>query len=287
MATDDISVIADHNQTIRKINIEIARENSECQQIIGRLKEIEHFLEQFGFLTFGRDFVVKNIGQKIKYFSVNGLMTSVELTMGNIISCCESVCIADANTLLRKYRDDLFFYLYISTYNNLNVGSAQAKSMEIQITKWLKNELADFQIGQVLKAIVSVPKLQDAAIKYHLKESFQKIGENLNNYVHGNGYAFYNRNANGYREKEIEIELRRIENNARYMTIVFLMLLIIISPLSAMSTDYTDYLECGDIPPEEALYWIAPFVDRFVKENISLIDANCLEYLRENTDMQI
>lgn len=287
MESENVFMSASHSQSIRQINVELVKRDVKCQHIISKLKKIEHFLGQFGFLTFGRDYVVKSIDQNMMFFSINGVMTSLELTMGNIVSCCESACIADANTLLRKYRDDLFFYLYISAYNSLSENSEQAKSMGVQVAKWLKNDLADFQIGQVLKDVASVPMLRDAVTKYHLKESFQKISENLNNYVHSNGYAFYNRNANAYREDEMSNELRMIENNARYMTIVFLLLLIICSPLSVMSVDYIDYLECNETPPEDSQYWVAPFVERFVKDNISLIDSNCLEYLRENTTMQI
>ena len=287
MKPDNVFISASHRQSIRQINVEHVKRDNKCQYIISRLREIEYFLEQFGFLTFGRDYVVKIIEQKVTYFSISGVMTSLELTMGNIISCCESACIADANTLLRKYRDDLFFYLYISAYNGLSEDSEQAKSMGLQVAKWLKNDLADFQIGQVLKAVALVPKIQNTVTKYHLKESFQRISENLNNYVHSNGCAFYNRNANAYKEDEISNELRMLENNARYMTIVFLLLLIICSPLSVMSVDYIDYLDCNETPPENSQYWVAPFVEHFVKDNISLIDSNCLEYLRENTMMQI
>ncbi len=287
MKSENIFTSTSHSQSIRQINAECVKRDDKCQYIISKLREIEYFLGQFGFLTFGRDYVVKIIDQKITYFSINGVMTSLELTMGNIVSCCESACIADANTLLRKYRDDLFFYLYISAYNSLSEDSKQAKSMGIQVTKWLKNDLADFQIGQVLKAVASVPKLQNAVTKYRLKESFQRISENLNNYVHSNGYTFYNRNINAYKEDEMSNELRMLENNARYMTIVFLFLMIICSPLSVMSVDYIDYLDCNETPPENSQYWVAPFVEHFVKDNISLIDSNCLEYLRENTTMQI
>lgn len=53
-----------------------------------------------------------------------------------------------------------------------------------------------------------------------------------------------------------------------------------------MSEDYIDCLELNLTPPKDSQYWVASFVERFVKENISLIDTNCLDYLRENTIMQ-
>lgn len=273
---------ADCNQTIRQMNAEFVERDSKYQQFINELRKIEEFLRDFGFLTFGRDIV---FGPSV-FFSLNNIITSLELTLGSVVVCCESACIADANTLLRKYRDDLFFYLYISVYNSLDKHSEKAKVMEAKITKWLNNDLADFQISQVLKAIAMAPQLRDAILKFNLKESFQKMGDALNNYVHSNGYTYYNHNANSYKEGELAVELRKIGDKARYMTVVFLLLLIFCSPMSVMSEDYIDYLDLNISPPQNSQYWVAPFVEHFIRENISFIDTNCLEYLRENTMMQ-
>ena len=286
MVIENIFESTDGNLTIRQANSRFVEQNHECQQVISKLREIETFLERFGFLTFGRDFVFGSPGQKIMFFSLNNVITSLELTMGSVITCCESACIADANTLLRKYRDDLFFYLYVSVYSSHYKYSEEGKPMADQIMKWLNNDLSDFRISEVLKAIGTVPQLRDAVLKYNLKESFQQIGDALNNYVHSNGYAYYNRNANAYKESELSVELRKLGDKARYITVVFLFLLIFCSPLSVMSEDYIDFLDVNEIPPKNSQYWVAPFVEHFVKENISLIDANCLDYLRKNTLMQ-
>lgn len=277
----------DCDLTIRQANTRFVKQNSECQQAINKLREIEKFLDEFGFLMFGRDFVFVASEENTIFFSLSSVMISLELTMGSIIACCESACIADANTLLRKYRDDLFFYLYISVYESLDKCSEKAKTMATKIIRWLNNDLANFHIDQVLKAIASAPQLSDAVMKYNLKESFQKIGAALNSYVHSNGYAYYNRNANTYKGNELSAELKKLEENVRYMTIVFLLLLVFCSPLSIMTTDYIDFLEVNETPSENSQYWVAPFVDQFIKENISLIDMNCLDYLRENTLMQL
>ncbi len=78
------------------------------------------------------------------------ISTSCELTAGSIVSCCESGCIADAYSLLRKYRDDLFFYLYIvvfDTCNKLENKSPAIAQMETNIERWINNGLDDLHIG--------------------------------------------------------------------------------------------------------------------------------------------
>ena len=53
-----------------------------------------------------------------------------------------------------------------------------------------------------------------------------------------------------------------------------------------MSEDDIDYLDFGETPPEGSQYWVAPFIIQFIEENISLIDDQCLAYLKNNTQMQ-
>ena len=275
-------------QTLRQISAQCIEKNPECQKILDSLRKTENFLDDFRFLTLERGFIRIVSDNDVWVFSLSRIATSLTLTMGSIISCCESACIADANTLLRKYRDDLFFYLFISTYNGFDANSKEAKSLANQIIKWLNNDLTDLQIGQVLKAIAQVPQIKDAVEKYKLKKSFDAIGKALNNYVHSNGRSYYNQRYADYilNDKLID-EIRKIESNARYITVTFLLLLIICSPGSIMAEDYIDYLDCNETPPANSQYWVAPFIEQFVKQNISLIDPNCLEYLRENTEMQI
>ncbi len=76
-----------------------------------------------------------------------------------------------------------------------------------------------------------------------------------------------------------------IEYDMRFITVTFLFLLTICSPLAIMSTDYTDFLDMRETPPEGSQYWVAPFVTDFFKSNLDLIDKSCIEYLKENTFM--
>ena len=175
------------DSTIRKINETEMASNAEGKAVLCDLRKIEQFLSNFRFLSFGRDFVLcENYA-----ISLQRIMTSVELTVGSIISCCEAACLADANTLLRKYRDDLFFYLYISVYDSsLKLGSDEAKidRMKKQIEHWLKNSLSYLHIGEILKEIGTFPKTREAVKKYDLQSFFDDIGDRLNNFVHSNGY---------------------------------------------------------------------------------------------------
>lgn len=274
----------DVNISIRKKNKFDVLHNRKCDELINELKAVETFLEDMQYLSAGRNYVHCE-----KFvFSLQRVLISAELTMGSIISCCESACIADAYSLLRKYRDDLFFYLYVSVYDAdkaFDDESKRIKDMKDNILKWLEDGLDNFNINLLLKLISVSPVLSDSIVKFELKRSFDNIGKRLNNYVHSKGYSYYNMCYIVY--KDFRASLESLINDAEYITMSFLFLLILSSPLSIMSTDYIDYYEGGQIPPEGYQYLVAPFVEKFINLHIKMIDDNCLAYLRENTSMQL
>ena len=253
---------------------------------IKELEKIEKFLSDFGFLSFGRDYIVCQ-----KYiFSLQLILNALELTSGSIIDCCSAGCLADANTLLRKYRDDMFFYLYISTYDankKLNLSHEKTNKAEENILKWMNNNLSDLKIGFVLKEIALSPHTREAVQKYNLHKLFDQINERLNNYVHSNGIRYYNQNIMFYQKNELKEQLNYLVEDMRFITVTFLFLLTLCSPLSIMSTDYIEYLDNNTTPPEGSQYLVAPFIADFFKENKRLINDKCLKFLQENTSMVI
>lgn len=138
-----------------------------------------------------------------------------------------------------------------------------------------------------MQAIGQSPGVKDAVQKYDLKSYFDDLSPKLNNYVHSNGVSFYNRNVNVYNEGTMQKQMQALLMDMRFISITFLFLLTLCSPLSIMSTDYVDYLDCNQTPPEGSQYWVAPFVTRFFKDNLDLIDESCMKYLQDNTLMEI
>ena len=279
----------DHHEfdgrSIRRLNQQMLAQETECQIMIAEMRNVEKFLIDFGFLSFGRDNVL--CGKHL--FSLQRISTSFELTAGSIITCCESGCIADAYSLLRKYRDDMFFYLYIVVYDTCNRSNHKLTvltQMETNIERWINNDLNDLHIGTVLQAIGQSPQVKDAVLKYNLKSYMDALGDRLNNYVHSNGVVFYNFNINAYQGNTLQKLLEGLLKDIRSITITFLFLLTLCSPISIMSTDYMDSLDCNSPPPDGSEYWVAPFITKFFNSNLDLIDESCMKYLRDNTHME-
>ena len=88
-------------------------------------------------------------------------------------------------------------------------------------------------------------------------------------------------------KNKIKEECKEFGEAAIFITISFLFLVVLIKPLLIMSSDYTDYLDVGDTPPDGSQYWVAPFVSDFLSTHKNVLDDRCDSYLREKTGMQI
>ncbi len=256
----------------------------EANGYISKLQEIRSFICSLSDLLFSRDFILQNN----KIISPINIIVSAELTVGNVISCCEHGCFSDANILVRKTRDDLFFYLYLMLYKSycdeFPENNRVEKNRKI-VDLWINDSLSGFDASDVFKEIGSSLKIKEAVEKYGLKKLFEIIGKRLNNYVHGNGMSFYNGNIRFQDKKAVCKQLNSISEDLCFFTLVFVFLLALCDPSKVMSSDYVDFLDFGMTPPENSQYWVAPFIASFITKNANLLDDNALQYFQESTFM--
>ena len=264
--------------------------NADFVKLNELLLEIRNFMYKLGFLTYGRDSVLLH---QIGVISGNQVLDSASRTIESIRYCCLNGNFADAYSLLRKYRDDIFYYIYmlvvgdktdIMQFIELNDLSEDEKN----VYDWARNQQSGVYIGAIFKGIAASSSASDAIKKYRLKDSFDKLASKLNNYVHSNGHSYYNFS---YQRMNINSSIKKycmeFEDAVTYITMSFLMVLILVRPGLIMAENYIDYLECGDTPPEDSQYWVASFVSEFVGKHKSVLDKRCDEYLRSITGMQI
>ena len=106
----------DFNEMFKEFNMSRNARNisldKDCIKLLNEIKSTRDFFESFSFLQFGRDsFVFATPTSLGNLFCANGILISVEQTLESLESCCKLGNFSDAYILLRKYRDDLFFYL--------------------------------------------------------------------------------------------------------------------------------------------------------------------------------
>ena len=262
--------------------------NADWKNLLNELKYSKQFMDQLSTLVFDRDIRTIRSACEPRIIYTNQILLSAIQTIQSMILCVEYGNIADVHILMRKLRDDLFFYLYITAAcNNDLLNTHDLSEQEKYINDWTQNSLSQLTIKQVIQSIIDSDACKELSQKLNLDDELKKIGRILNNYTHGNGNLYYNRPFTHYNDSEIHQIAAEIIHMLKYILIIFFFLLTILCPGYIASSDYIDYLECSMTPIEGSQYWVAPFISDFLKANSDLLGKNALNYLREETNMEV
>ena len=261
----------------------------EWQKLVREFECAKDFVDNLGFLAFGRDMNVIRSTRGLQLVHSNQILQSAAQTLQSMIVCSKYGNIADVHVLLRKLRDDLFFYLYVieGCRNNDILSDDDLSKQEKHISAWVKNQLSHLNISEVIHDITSTGECIELVEKFRLKDELRQIGYTLNNYTHGNGNLYYNRLHTHYRDDEIRNMSAELIYMLNYILITFVFLLVLLSPGCIMASDYLDALDFSMTPEENSQYRVAPFVNEFIENHKDLLGETALEYLRTATLMEI
>lgn len=257
------------------------------KELIDDIKSTKEFIYKFDFLNFNKSY---HLDGENCVISIDNILNSAHRSLHSIQICCENCNLADSHTLIRKYRDDLFFYLYVLyVKSNSDIFSQKEISKhERNIIKWRKDILKDLNINEILIYIGKSDAAKEAVCKYKLQNSFKKVSDDLNNFVHSNGKSFYNKSYQYYHStNSIKENTDKIKCEIDYITSTFLFLLILIRGDYIASTDYIDSLEMGLEPEESSQYFVAPFIIEYINTKMILVSKEWKKYLRDKSFMYI
>lgn len=196
----------------------------------------------------------------------------------------------DANTLLRKFRDDFLLGLFIkdslekasqTEIKNLLYHEEKAVPNIKLLDEWFNSKLETQkqQIG-FMKYIqyFNHDSVIKEAYERFLKSPLKTTNEELNNYVHGNGKQFSISNMYMYRHTG----LNDFNNSLDTIFSILLSYLILQNSIPLHSSDYADCVEFGMEPPEGCQYSVPPVISDFITEKIPNIHNDLLQYLQKN-----
>ena len=283
---------------------------------------IEKTLELLDFLSESalRNPVI-NIANNRTSILTGDFLLATSKTLMSISSCCKQGCFADANMLARKYRDDLFLYLYIIEADNKKIGLTEDELHEIigdgidpekfveavtvtmgiissgirkedqnhAVDAWFDNSAKSgkyyklLDINNYLRFLKGNPLVSDCIKQHGLEESWQRLGRKQNNYTHNNGRSFLTDNIlTYYNFEKSKTLLEQVSDDVTFITSFFLTILILIRPDYIASDDYVDYLDCDLVPPDGCQYWVAPIVQEYISTFVVSLNHDLSKYLREN-----
>ncbi|MBN1971345.1 MAG: hypothetical protein JXR48_17760 [Candidatus Delongbacteria bacterium] len=253
------------------------------------IKELIEFMDDLSFLIYSNGHTMTFIQSgKPRFMNVECIDSSISV-LKMIDIAIESSYIGNAYTLLRKYRDELFLFLYLLEASERDEPFSSDETKESKfVQSWFNNAASDLHIGDITKYLNTNKKISRVIKKHDLFGEWKRIQNKLNDYVHSNGYKYVVYNTSKVRNRKINEELsREIQQDVVFITILFIVILILVRPNMISSTDYIDSLDVGLEPTDGSQYFVAPFVEDFVKNYIDDFDVDLRVFLKDNMYMDI
>lgn len=303
------------------MNFEIPNERqiSETEEYKEFSKDIDYlinFFNDFSELILYNGRVISFITDKESHTLNTTLIDSATQTLRSIKLCCSIGSFSDANSLVRKLRDDLILYNYIlNTINSrkpfleddikeLRIDNVEAFTEtllnlkfnnnltedEQAVAAWFNNTVSNLarqvkkklEFENYMKVLKQNENISQILIQYNLQEYWEVLRKKLNDYVHNNGIVFSSQNYVLVRDKYLATHLKNVSIRTTYISSLFLVLLLMIDSSLISSSDYVDHLECDIEPPENSQYFIAPFIQDFIDSKITKLHPELKQYLKDN-----
>ncbi|MCA0347865.1 MAG: hypothetical protein LCH35_01245 [Bacteroidetes bacterium] len=238
-------------------------------------------------------------GRIIMFISNKGFYTINTALLENSIHTLESIKMcsslgnfADANTLIRKLRDDLLLYVFIISNTNKRRFTSNSNLTEDEkaVEAWLNNTVKELDnktkkklsYENYMKYLKQDPNIEKILKSYQLENYWSYLTTKLNDYVHNNGLQFTLHNVIKSNITHININLINVNIRTSFIITFFLILILMTESSLLSSGDAIDYLEEDLEIPEGCQYEIAPFIQKYIDEKVIKIHPELKQFLKDN-----
>lgn len=274
------------------------------------------FLQSFADLMSYSGRIISFISpEKVHIVPSTYILNNTIQSLKSIRHCCSKGSFADANTLIRKLRDDLILYVYIlaiinkrKTFTETSFEKFKIETVEEfiegfsgliftdlnddekAVEAWLSNAVHKLHpsikkklyFENYMTVLKQNPNINDILLKHNLKKYWEFLRTKLNDYVHSNGIKFTLHNLIELNDTNLEIYFQNINTRTSYIITFFLVLITMVESPLICSGEIEDYLDLGIDPPENCQYEIAPFIQEFINKKVVPLHPELKEYLRNN-----
>lgn len=175
--------------------------------------------------------------------------------------------------MTRKYFDDVLVEIYIDVIRVDDYDFANNFIVK-DVDEWIYKRHRIPSLKKILSKLQHSERTKELYPYFGWETYFKKYRESLDDSVHGNRFSYMMLNCNELilpiRVKHLNI----IESVLKEVFTMHLAFIFYLNPHYMSSTDYMDYLDCGQTPPEGSETWLASYAqeafDRYIKGNKSL-----------------
>jgi mRNA-degrading endonuclease HigB of HigAB toxin-antitoxin module len=250
--------------------------------------ELDNYINFYDLLSYSTSSWFNRGTKKILNFD-SDVIRSMKGTLESIKLILEYGKINDAFALTRKYYDITITNIYALLYLENNFSD---KNLVVEkINNWLQNKdnykLPSF--GKMNQYITDSTQLKQLSITIDKSNYYSTMKQRLNDHTHYNyfTYMLYNDNEmfdmNNNRVKLLD----QLEIDIQNIFIKHFILLFTIKDNYMMSSDYIDYLDMGEQPPENSQYWVATFIQKIFDDVIKKNRPDLVDVFKNSTAMEL
>jgi len=170
-------------------------------------------------------------------------------------------------------------------------SGSKKKPHETAIDSWLENSLSDddhsqdrrqyFYASKYISSLKSETSILNC-FELYLDPLWSTIDRRLNDYVHSNGSKYTMSNLPNYVYNYRKDIINQLISTIRDIMVIFVSVIILIKPSYIQSSDYVDYLDAEETPPEGCQYWVGPIIKNFIDTDIVRVSSSLKQFLKDN-----
>ncbi len=276
------------------------------------------FLENFSnLLSFSGRIISLITDKELLHISGHVIENSVQ-TLRSIKLCCSIGSFADANTLIRRLRDDLLLYVYtlavvnqrkpftqnsldnfkmddletfVEGFSSLAFNQVMTDD-EKAVEAWLTNKVVEAPAGvrrklsfkNYMNVLEQNENIKQVLTGCNLQGYWKVLTGKLNNYVHNNGRQFSQHNLIRSSNAQLDIYLGNVNTRVSYILTFFLITVSMVESALLCSGDIEDYLDMGMDPPEDCQYEIAPFIQQYIDNKVTAMHPELKQFLKDKNN---
>lgn len=260
---------------------EADRPEYKAHDVFNCLSKFIDFYDMFSmsimsFATIGTKAII-NIDTYV-YSSMQGTLESIQMLL-------KAGRIGDAFALMRKYHDSIILNLYTNLYLEKNRG--QEKIVVQEITGWLNGsgQLPHNNYGKMSAYIETSEELKEFFKALNTDKSYVETRQRCNDHMHYNYFDNVMINDNKIRIPQRIKLLDLFKTDLENLFILHACAIFYLNDHYMVSSDYLDHLEMGMTPPEDAQYWVAPFIQEILSELINEKRSDLVAIIKDKSSM--